>query len=206
MVIIGYSGHSFVACGILLACSRRVTGYCDFEEKKYNPYNLTFLGPENEEEGHRAIMASDFFIAVGDNTIRRKVFERLKGFGRMPVNAVHPSAVIDPAASLSEAGVMISARAVINPLATIGNAAICNTGSIIEHECMVGDFAHIGPGAVLCGNVSVGEGSFIGAGAVIRQGVKIGSFATVGAGAVVLNDIADREIVVGNPSRYMNRK
>ncbi|HAO47433.1 MAG TPA: hypothetical protein DCQ97_10945, partial [Chitinophagaceae bacterium] len=65
---------------------------------------------------------------------------------------------------------MIAAQATINPLARIGKGAICNTGCIVEHECVVGDFAHIGPGAVLCGNVSVGEGSFVGANAVVRQG------------------------------------
>ena len=206
MIIIGYSGHSYVACGILLACGRPVTAYCDLEEKCINPYNLTFLGSENADEGHEAIMASDFFIGVGDNNIRKKVFERLKGFERFPINAIHPSAIIDPATGLAKHGIMICAGAIINPLSKIGNAAVCNTGSIIEHECTVGDFAHIGPGAVLCGNVSVGEGSFIGAAAVIRQGVRVGAFATVGAGAVVLSDVADGEVVIGNPSRAMSRK
>ncbi|RYG48618.1 MAG: acetyltransferase [Chitinophagaceae bacterium] len=201
MIIIGYSGHSFVACGILIACGKSVTAYCDFEEKNNNPYNLTFLGSENSEEGHEAIMNSEFFIGVGDNMIRQKVYDRLSGFEKFPVNAIHPSAIISENAFLSKNGIMISAGAVINPLAKIGHAAICNTGCIVEHECVVESFAHIGPGAVLCGNVHVGTGSFVGAAAVIRQGVRIGAFATIGAGAVVLKDVADNEVVVGNPSK-----
>lgn len=204
MIIIGYSGHSFVACGILLACGKPVTAYCDLEEKEYNPFNLTFLGSENAAEGHEAIMNSEFFIGVGDNRIRKKVYERFSGFDRFPVNAFHPSAITDPNAHVAKHGVMVCAGALINPLAKIGIGAICNSGSIIEHECRVDNFAHIGPGAVLCGNVHVGEGSFVGAGSVIRQGVRIGSFATVGAGAVVLKDVADNETVAGNPSRSLN--
>lgn len=203
MIIIGYSGHSFVACSILLACGRPVTAYCDFEEKEFNPYNLTFLGSENSDEGHDAVLNSEFFIGVGDNRIRKKVYERLAAFEKFPVAAIHPSAIVDEKAVLSKYGVMICAGAVINPLARIGEGAVCNTGSIIEHECKVDRFAHIGPGAVLCGNVRVGEGSFVGAASVIRQGVHIGAFATIGAGAVVLNDVKDNEVVVGNPSRCL---
>ncbi|RYG28496.1 MAG: N-acetylneuraminate synthase, partial [Chitinophagaceae bacterium] len=156
MIIIGYSGHSFVACGILLASGKPVTAYCDFEEKEYNPYDLTFLGSENSEEGHEAVMNSEFFIGVGDNRIRQKVYERLAGFEKFPVNATHPSAIIDTNATLAKNGVMICAGVVINPLAQIEDGAICNTGSIIEHECHVGKFAHIGPGSVLCGTAVVG--------------------------------------------------
>lgn len=180
-----------------------VTSYCDYEEKELNPYGLTFLGPESTTEAHEAIIKSEFFIGVGDNRIRKKVFERFAGFEKFPVNALHPSAIIDQRVHLGKFGVLICAGTIVNALAHIEDGAICNTGCIIEHECYVGRFAHIGPGAVLCGNVKVGEGSFVGAASVIRQGVKIGAFATIGAGAVVLKDVADNEVVVGNPSRYL---
>ena len=38
MIVIGYSGHAFVACGILKAAGQPITGYCDKEEKTYNPF------------------------------------------------------------------------------------------------------------------------------------------------------------------------
>jgi acetyltransferase-like isoleucine patch superfamily enzyme len=96
---------------------------------------------------------------------------------------------------------MIAANATINPLASIATGAICNTGCIIEHECVVGEFAHIGPGAVLCGNVKVGAGSFVGANAVIRQGITIGNNAMIGAGAVVVKDVPDNVTVMGIPAK-----
>ena len=92
---------------------------------------------------------------------------------------------------------MIAAHVVINPLAEVGTGVICNTGCIIEHECIVGDFAHIGPGAVLCGNVKIGAGTFVGANAVIKQGITIGKNAMIGAGAIVVKDVADNITVMG---------
>ena len=96
---------------------------------------------------------------------------------------------------------MNGAGVLVNPLANIQEGAICNTGCIIEHECVVGAWSHIGPGAILCGNVKVGEGTFIGAGAVIRQGIHIGENCIVGAGAVVVKNIPNGSVVAGVPAR-----
>ncbi len=201
IILIGYSGHAYVVHGILTAAGKQVTGYCDREEKQYNPFNLHYHGAENTDAALKAFTDNCYFIAIGDNQIRRRIYQMLTPENFWPVNAIHPAAVIDPSAIVAGNCVMIAARAVINPLATIGTGAICNTGCIIEHECEVGAFSHIGPGAILCGNVHVGEDSFIGAGAVIRQGITIGSNVMIGAGAVVVKDVADGVTVMGNPAK-----
>jgi sugar O-acyltransferase (sialic acid O-acetyltransferase NeuD family) len=201
MIIIGYSGHAFVVCGIITAAAKKITGYCDSEEKQYNPFSLQYFGKETSETALAAFKENDFFIAVGNNGIRQKIYTTLALQQLYPGNAIHPSAVVDVTAIIASHGVMIAANAVINPLAKIGTGAICNTGSIIEHECIVGDFAHIAPGAVLCGNVKVGSNSFVGANAVVRQGITIGNNVMIGAGAVVLKDIPDNVTVIGVPAK-----
>jgi len=201
MIVIGYSGHAYVACSILKAAGRNVTAYCDQEEKSNNPFGLQYLGTESSAAALQALQSHPFFIAIGNNGIRKKVYGTLRDKGVLPLNAIHPSAVICPSANIAANGVMIAAGALIQPLAYIGNGVICNTGSIIEHECRVGDFAHIGPGTVLCGNVTVGENSFIGAGAVVRQGIRIGSNCIIGAGAVVIKDVPEAATVFGVPAR-----
>ncbi|MBK7433232.1 MAG: acetyltransferase [Chitinophagaceae bacterium] len=201
MILIGYSGHAFVVCGILKAAGISPSGYCDQSEKSFNPFSLSYFGPEGSDSGMKAIGEHGFFIAIGDNVIRGQVYDQLAAKDLLPGNAIHPHAVIDPSATVASHGVMIAAGVVINPLAQLGIGVICNTGSIIEHECRVGSFAHIGPGAVLCGNVSVGERSFVGANAVIRQGIKIGHQVTIGAGAVVVKDIPDNTTVMGVPAK-----
>jgi sugar O-acyltransferase (sialic acid O-acetyltransferase NeuD family) len=203
MILIGYSGHSYVINGILKSIGLKATGYCDNEEKGYNPLSLKYFSQETSEIGIKALTEEDFFIAIGNNKIRKNVYNNLAIRGLLPVNAIHATAVIDDSVNMAPHGVMVAPNVTINALAKIGIGAICNTFCVIEHECMIGDFAHIGPGAVLCGNVVVGENSFIGAKAVIRENIKIGKNVTVGAGAVVVKDIPDNVKVVGNPARIL---
>lgn len=201
MIVIGYSGHAFVACGILKAAGQPISGYCDKEEKSYNPFGLKYYGSELSNEAMAAMTAHGSFIAIGINSVRNGIYEELSMKGIRFFNAIHPSSVIDASAIVAEGAALIAANVTINPLAKIGTGAICNTSCVIEHECVVGDFAHIGPGAVLCGNVKVGAQAFIGANAVIRQGVTIGNNATIGAGAVVIKNVPDNVTVVGVPAR-----
>jgi len=201
MIVIGYSGHAFVACGILKAAGQPITGYCDKEEKTYNPFGLKYYGSELSDEALAAMKEHDAFIAIGTNSIRNNIYEELSMKGIVFFNATHPSAVVDTSAMIAEGGVMIAANVSINPLVKIGTGVICNTSCVIEHECVVGDFAHIGPGAVLCGNVKVGKQSFVGANAVIRQGITIGDNATIGAGSVVVKNVPDNVTVVGVPAK-----
>jgi len=201
MILIGYSGHAFVVYGILKAAGKDVTGYCDVAEKELNPFNLSYYGTETSEKGLEALKQNDFFIAIGDNLTRNKIFDKLEQKKLLPENAIHPSVIMDGSVKVAAHGVMIAANVTINPLAQIGKGAICNTGCIIEHECIVGDFTHIGPGAVLCGNVKIGDGTFVGANAVIKQGIIIGKNVMIGAGAVVVKDVPDNTKVVGVPAK-----
>ncbi len=199
MILIGYSGHAFVVCGILHAAGKKITGYCDTEKKDYNPFSLEYLG--REDAAIALLSEQPFFIAIGDNAIRAKIYASLSEKNCLPVNAIHPTAVVDSTVVIAANGVMIAANATINPLVQIGTAVICNTNCSIDHECIIEAFAHIAPGAVLCGNVKVGSHSFIGANAVIKQGITIGKNVMVGAGAVVVHDVPDNCTVMGVPAK-----
>lgn len=201
MILIGYGGHSFVAYGILNAEGKLVTGYFDNEKKEFNPFDLQYLGSEKSDEALNFLNSNDFFISVGDNNIRKHIYDYLASKQRLPINAIHPSAIISKDSHLISKGVMISAGVIINPLTKIDDGVICNTGCIIEHECIIGPFAHIGPGAILCGNTKIGEKTFVGAGAVIRHGITIGNNVIIGAGSVVVKNIADNTTVMGCPAK-----
>jgi sugar O-acyltransferase (sialic acid O-acetyltransferase NeuD family) len=201
MILIGYSGHAYVVCSILKSAGISPTGYCDNEEKAQNPFGLIYHGKEDAAPGLAALTNNPFFIAIGNNEVRKKIYESLAAKNLLPGSVTHASAIICTTASIATNGVMISGGVVINALSSVGRGTICNTGCIIEHECGIGDFVHIGPGAILCGNVKVGHLSFIGAGAIIRQGIRIGENVMIGAGAVVVKDVPDNTRLMGNPAR-----
>jgi sugar O-acyltransferase (sialic acid O-acetyltransferase NeuD family) len=201
MILIGYSGHAFVVYGIVKSMGKKVVAYCDAEEKSVNPFHLTYLGSEKSPSSIEALTKNEFFISIGDNNLREKIYLALAEKALFPTNVVHVSAVVDESAQIDSRGVMIAANATINPLTKIGQGVICNTSCSIDHECIINDFAHIAPGAVLCGNVKIGTKTFVGANAVIKQGITIGNNCIIGAGAVVVKNIPDDTTVVGVPAK-----
>jgi UDP-perosamine 4-acetyltransferase len=82
---------------------------------------------------------------------------------------------------------------------------VVNTGSIIEHDCVIGDHAFISPGVRMGGAVEVGEGAHIGIGATLIQNIRVGKNAVIGAGAVVLEDVPAGTVVVGVPARFLRK-
>lgn len=124
-------------------------------------------------------------IAIGDNRVRRELFEQLGGD-----TIIHWSAIVSPTAEIGK-GAQIMAGAVIQAYAKIGMNTIVNTKASVDHDCIIGDHCHIAPGAVLCGSVVLGDGCFIGAGSVIVQGVKLNAGTFIPAGSLVAeqNDI-----------------
>ncbi|GAB2530931.1 acetyltransferase [Rufibacter soli] len=202
IALIGYSGHAFVVADIFASAKKKVAAYCDFSEKYINPYGLKYLGWEENESTIEKLDNFDYFIALGNNFLREKVYGFLQSRIGEPINAIHSSAIISESVSLAK-GIMVGPGAIINAQTKIGNGVICNSGSIIEHECEIGDFAHVAPGTVLGGSVKIGKNSFIGAGAVILPGTVIGDNVIVGAGCVVIRNLPDNSKVVGNPQRFI---
>ena len=202
VILIAYSGHAYVAADIFFQMGKKVIAYCDTFEKEINPYQLRYLGQESTDKSIEYILKNDYFIAIGNNIIRHRIYEELTSKTQLPINAIHPSAVISPTSHVGE-GIMIGANSTINALAKIGDGVILNTACIIEHECQIGAFSHIAPGAVLCGDIKIGENTFIGANSVVKQGITIGKNVVIGAGSVVLKNIPDNVVAVGNPAKVI---
>jgi len=204
VAIVGYSGHSHTGIDILTASGYKVEAYCDNSEKEHNPFGLKYLGSENDATVQNLLKQYDYFIGVGNNNLlRRKIYETLFPLLGQPVNAIHPSAVISPSVKM-KFGHFIAPNVSINALTELGMTAVCNTGSVIEHGCIISDFTFIAPGAVLCGDVTIGENTFVGANSVIKQGVVVGKNVIIGAGSVILQNVPDNVTIVGNPARILS--
>jgi sugar O-acyltransferase (sialic acid O-acetyltransferase NeuD family) len=202
IALIGYSGHAFVVAEAIELAGDELVGYYDRERADYNPFELPYLGFEGNKDDLDKLTLNGykFIVGIGDNKLRKRLYQQLALAGLQAAVVVHPKSVVSPKAMVGR-GSYVGAGAKLNILASVGEGVILNSGCIVEHECTIGNFVHIAPGAILAGNVKVGDETFIGAGAVLKQGVRIGSNVTIGAGAVVLKDIPDNQVWFGNPAR-----
>jgi len=202
-ILVGYGGHGLVAADIFFESGDLIKGYCDNEEKTSNPSSIPYLGKEREffsEANNCNSYAA--FIAIGDASVRRKVFEFLEKQRVSIINAIHPKSVLSKKAHLGR-GVFIAANAVINAMCSIGNGVICHPSCSIDHECTIGDFTHICPGTILCGNVTIGKNSFIGANSTVIPGKTIGDNIIVGAGSTVISNLSSPGVYAGSPARLI---
>lgn len=142
----------------------------------------------------------DYFIATGDNFVRRKHYDLIKNStGKEPLNCIHPTSIVE-SEDLGY-GNLICPNAVVHIDAKIGNGVIINTSSVVEHDCKVMDFSQISPNVTLCGYVQVGDNSFIGAGSTVIPKINVGMNSIVAAGSVVIEDIPNSVMVAGIPSK-----
>jgi UDP-perosamine 4-acetyltransferase len=140
------------------------------------------------------------FIAIGDNNIRRKLYDQLKAMGFTFINVISPNAYISPRAVLGD-GIVAMHGAIIHTGCTVGNGVIVNTNASVDHDCAIGDFSHIAPSSVLCGQVTVGERGFLGAGVRVIENTHIGKDCIIGAGAVVIRNMGEAVKAAGIPAK-----
>jgi len=147
---------------------------------------------------------TEMIVAIGNPELRLCIAGRLAKAGVPIANAIHPSAVVLPSATIG-VGNMVGATAVINTGAQIGNHTIVNTGAVVEHDCVVNDGAAVSPGAHLGGRVVLGKYAFVGTGAIVLSRVQVGAGAVIAAGAVVTHDVPERVLAMGVPGRIVER-
>ena len=211
MIGLGAGGHARVVIEVLqLMGNYELAGLLDAKPELWNTkvLGVLVLGddsvlPELYRRGvHHAFIGLG---GTGDTGPRRQLYERAKREGFLPVEAIHPQAVISSSAQLGM-GPTVMAGAVINAAANLGDNVIVNTGAIVEHDCVIGSHVHIATGARLASAVRVGQGAHVGAGATVRQSITIGEGAIVGAGAAVVKEVAPWTVVVGVPARILKRR
>lgn len=139
-------------------------------------------------------LAANGVGGILDINVRVKVFELLEAAGFSFPALVHPRATVEPSARLGE-GVQVFANAYIGAEAELRPRCMVNTGAIVSHDCVIGEYSHIAPGALLAGHVHVGERTLIGMGVTTAIGIKIGRGVRVGNGAILLADVPDGMIV-----------
>jgi sugar O-acyltransferase (sialic acid O-acetyltransferase NeuD family) len=206
LIIIGGGGHAKSLLAVLHKLGRyTVVGYTDREDRG-SILGTKYLGGDDVLNEYRRVHQECQLVlgigSVGISKARLELLHRLRDEGFQFPAIVSPQAVLNADVENS-AGTVIFDGAVVNTCVTIGECAIINTNSTVEHDCRIGNNVHVSPGATVCGDVFIGDHTFIGAGATIIHGVKIGAQCIIGAGATVIHDCLEIGTYVGTPARRL---
>lgn len=202
VIVLGASGHARSVVDIIL------------QNNEYEVYGLVAGDKESGFWGIE-VVGQDFdlqeiydngiqyaFIAIGDNYIRERVSNKLKGIGYHLINVISKYAVISPYAKL-ETGIVVMPGAVINAEVKIGEGCIINTNASIDHDDVIGEYSHIAPGCAISGSTKIGCKCFLGTGTNVIDSIVIEDEVTIGAGTVVIKNILKGSKVVGVPARIV---
>ena len=202
LIIIGASGHGKVVADIAIKMNKwQSIAFLDDDESIKTSMGLEVIGRTTDAFTYKD--EADFFVAIGSNTTREKIQEKLIEEGINVICLIHPSAVIGTNVEIGF-GSVVMAGVVINSSSRIGNGCIINTSSSIDHDNVIENYVHISPGVNMAGTVKVGKRSWLGIGSVVSNNVNICSGCKVGAGAVVVKDITEPGTYVGVPVRRVD--
>lgn len=205
IVILGNGGHSKVVQDII-ACDgdQKIVAILDDKYEFMTRVNGILYAPLFYV--HRIIQWDvRIVLAIGDNETRRMFSRKLDVAPNQYLTVIHPTAVVSPTAVIGN-GTVVMPHALINAGSIVGDHCIINTGSIVEHDNIIGNYAHISPNATCTGNVAIGVGVHIGASATIIPSVNIGHWSVVGAGSTVIEDVPAHSTAVGSPTRLLDNK
>ena len=201
LLIIGASGHGKVIADIALKMNKwKSMAFLDDDENIKQSMSIEVIGKSND--AFKYIQDYDIFVAIGNNSTRERIQEKLEKLGASIPVLVHPGATIGKQVEIGF-GTAVMAGVVINCCTRIGKGCIINTGATIDLDNIIEDYVHIPPGANLAGTVRVGKGAWVGIGSVVSNNISIVGNSTIGAGAVVMKDIDEVGTYVGVPVRKL---
>lgn len=208
--VVGASGHAKVIIDILEKGSKyEIVGLIDLPKNKGSIFfGYTVLGSEedlpNLLKNHPGCK---IFIAVGDGWLRHKIVEKIIRI--VPhiefISAIHPSAILARGVVIGK-GVAIMAGVIINSDCKIGDFAILNTKSSLDHDGIMHEYSSLLPNAVTGGSVEIGAFSVISIGASILHGKKVGNHSIIGAGAVLTCNCEPNTIMYGIPAKKIRSR
>lgn len=164
VIIVGVGGHGRVVIDAALSNSQlEIIGFLDDSEVEV-ALGVTKLGEISDIEKFKGYK---FHIAVGNNRVRRKLSEKI-GVENL-ITIIHPNSYIARDSKIGK-GCYIGANSVINSRSKVGNSVIVNTGTIIEHDCILEDYSHLSYRSLLGSGVTVKEEIYIEMGKIVKRG------------------------------------
>ena len=197
VIIIGGGGHAAVLVDMLIMAQRQIIAYVAPTKSLNKTFeNFQWLSADDDILTYSAdtIELVNGIGSLPHTNLRTRLFNDFKRKGYTFASIISSNALISPSVSFEE-GVQVFPGAIINSQSHIGVNSIINSGTIVEHDCIIGAHNHLAPKVALSGAVTTKDHVHIGTGANIIQAIHIGQNVTIGAGATVTQHIADHLVV-----------
>lgn len=167
VVIIGAGGHGRVVIDTALSdLNLEVIGFLDDGDTE-EILGVPKIGKISDIENFKGYK---FHIAIGNNKFRKELSEKI-GIENL-ISIIHLSAYIAGDVKMGK-GCYIGANSVINARSRLGNSIIVNTGSIVEHDCVLKDYSHLSYRVLLGSGVTIKEGVYIEMGEIVKRGIIV---------------------------------
>jgi sugar O-acyltransferase (sialic acid O-acetyltransferase NeuD family) len=128
----------------------------------------------------------------------------LKAMGDLPlerfVSLIDPSTFISRTAVIGR-GCVFYPNCFVGLNAKVDDLVFVMTGSVINHDDVIGTWTAITTGVKLAGSVTVEPECYLGQGCNVRQLLTIGRHSIIGIGAVVVKNVEPNSVMAGIPAR-----
>jgi len=138
------------------------------------------------EDGFR--QAANGIGGIGNVDARLQAFEKLAKAGFSFPTLIHPTAWIEPSATLAQ-GAQVLPLSYVGTESTIGFGSLLNAHVVVSHDCQIGECVNLSPGALLAGGVKIQDHAQIGMGVTVNVNISIGARARIGNGATIKADV-----------------
>lgn len=108
---------------------------------------------------------SNAIVAIGNAKLRGRLIQELEECGYTIATLIHPRAYVSPFASVMK-GCIIEPMAVIQTGTILKAGVFASAGSIVNHDCVIGEVCHLDVGSVVKSNSTIPAGTKLDAGTV----------------------------------------
>lgn len=187
-------------CAASTSLEREIS-FAGFLGWDHYPSKLASLSSFFRGEALEMPLISDdlFSIGIGAPALRDKIYHEMKSRGASFFTLLHPTADINPTASIGEANIFQRGSTVFCD-ARLGNANYLNGAVNLSHDVTVGESNFFGPFSLVLGKATVGSRNSFAVRATLLPHARIGDDNILEPGAIVYRGCSSSRRLEGNPA------
>jgi sugar O-acyltransferase (sialic acid O-acetyltransferase NeuD family) len=163
-------------------------------------HTVNVLHPDDFLVGRHSTDSKFLISVTRDKNLRQALIEYLDAHNLQRATYIHPSALVNPHAMISD-GVFIGPFASVFNQAKVHKDCIIGPYSMVSHSASLGQGSIMHPGSMIAGSTNVGQSCLLGMRSTIIDKLEICNNVIIGAGSLVNKNILEPGNYVGSPAR-----